>query len=189
MEIDNRVDSGSIIDCGERVGVDGPPHADNPDNIDTRSDGDWEIDDGCLDPVRPDNVVLNGSTQDDEAIDWNQPPGLPDPCSQGAGSHPPSLEPPNLDDNPPSGPDIEELCGIVEDENLALYLEFISLLCDASLDTDMKMAEEDLERLRNPPTHEISLEGEPNLQLTLDLFLANYTSSVNAYNQNHEAIL
>ena len=134
--------------------------------------------------------MLNGSTQDDEAIDRNQPPGLPDPYSQRAGSCSPSPELPDLDNNNPSGPDIEELCGIVEDEDLALYLEFISLLRNTSLDdTDMKMAKEDLERLRNPPTHEISIESKPDLWLALDLFLANYTSSVDVYNQNCKAIL
>src|ERR1700683_1226709 len=149
MEINDRVDSGSMIDGGESAGVDGLPHADNPDDIDTRSDGDnREVADGCLDPISPDNIVLNGSTQDDKAIDQNQPPGLPDPCSQGAGSRSPSPELPDLDNNPPSSPDIEELCGIVEDEDLALYLEFILLLCNASLDDmDMKMAKEDLEHL------------------------------------------
>jgi len=51
------------------------------------------------------------------------------------------------------------------------------------------MDEEDLDRLRNPPTYEINLESEPDLRLALDLFLANYTSSVDAYNQNHKAML
>src|ERR1700683_883000 len=105
MEINDRVDSGSIIDGGESAGVDGLPHADNPDDVDTHSDGDdREVADGCLDPISLDNIVLNSSTQDDEAIDWNQLLGLPDPCSQGAGSRSPSLEPPDLDNNPPSSP-------------------------------------------------------------------------------------
>jgi hypothetical protein len=188
MEIDDRVDSDTGTGGGESAGVDGSLHAYTPDDIDIHSEGDnWEVTDGCLDPIISDNVVSNGSAQDGETIDHSS--DLPDPGSQTVGSRSPSPEPP-LDNDHPSGPDIEELCGIVEDEDLALYLEFIKLLRSASLDdTSMKMDEEDLERLRNPPTYEITLESEPDLRLALDLFLANYTSSVDAYNQNRKAML
>jgi hypothetical protein len=98
----------------------------------------------------------------------------------------PSSEPP-LNNNFPSGLDIKELCGTVEDEDLMLYLGFIKLLCDAFLDDmSMQMDEEELDHLQNPPTYEINIESEP---LAPDLFLANYTSSVDAYNQNRKATL
>jgi hypothetical protein len=188
MEIDNRVvDSGST---GESASEAGSPPADYPGDIDMYSEGDnQEIADGCLDPIGSVKILLDGSTQDDHVIDSNQSSDLPDPGSQAVESRSPSPEPP-LNNNPPNGPDIEELCGIVEDEDLALYLEFIKLLRNASLDdTGMQMDEEDLEHLRKPPTYEISLESEPDLRLALDLFLANYASSVDAYNQNRKAML
>jgi hypothetical protein len=182
MEIDHRVDSGT--------GTGGVESADNLDDVNMYSEEDnWEAADGCLDPVSSDNVVLNGSAQDDQVIDSNQSSDLPDPGSQADISR--SLSPePSLDNNPPGSLDIEELCGIVEDEDLVLYLEFIKLLRNTSLDDmGMQMDEEDLERLRKPPTHEINLESEPDLWLTLDLFLANYTSLVDVYNQNRKAML
>jgi hypothetical protein len=188
MEVDDRVDSGTGTG-GESAGIDESPHADNPDDIDMHSEEDnGEDTNGCLDPISSDNVVLNGSAQEDQAIDSNQSSNLPDPGSQAAVSRSVSPELP-LDNNLPGGLDIEELCGIVEDEDLTLYLGFIKLIRDASLDDiGMRMDEEDLERLRKPPTHEINLESEPDLRLALDLFLANYTSSVDAYNQNRKAM-
>jgi hypothetical protein len=190
MEIDDMVDSGSGAGGGESAGVDRLPHADKPDDIDMHSKGNnREVADGCLDPIHLDNIVSNGSTRDDHAIDSNQSSDLPDPGSQAVVSCSPSLEPP-LNNNPRSGPDIEELCGIVEDEDLALHLGFIKLLRNASLDDmGMQMDKEDLERLRKPPTHEISLKSEPDLRLALDLFLANYTSLVDAFNQNRKTML
>jgi hypothetical protein len=210
MEIDNILDSDTHTDHGERVGIDGLPHTDNPGDTDADTRGgsagvdgslqadhtddidmhsSWELADSCLDPIRSEKIVSTGSTQDDKVIDSNQSLDRPDPGSRVAVSHSPSPEPP-LDNNPPSGPDIEELCGIVEDEDLVLYLGFIKLLHNASLDDmSMQMDEEDLDRLWNPPTYEINLESEPDLRLALDLFLANYTSSVDPYNQNHKAML
>ena len=190
MEIDNRLDSDTCTNGGESAGVDGSLHADHLDDVDMHGEGNsQELADGCLDPIRSDNIILTGSTQDDQVINSNQSLDLPDPGSQAVVSHSPSPEPP-LDSNSPSGPDIEELCGIVEDEDLALYLGFIKLLCNASLDdAGMQMEEEDLERLRNPPRYGINLESEPDLQLALDLFLANYTSSVDTYNQNRKSML
>jgi hypothetical protein len=190
LHADNPGDTGTNTGGGERAGVDGSLHADHPDDIDMHSEGDsQELVDSCLDPIRSDNIVSTGSTQDDQMIDSNQSLDLPDTGSQAVASRSPSPEPP-LNNNSPSGPDIEELCGIVEDEDLALYLGFIKLLRNASLDdAGMQMDEEDLERLQNPPRYEISLESEPDLRLALDLFLANYTSSVDAYNQNRKAML
>src|ERR1700683_3514618 len=111
MEINDGVDSGTSTGGGERAGVDGSPHADNPDDIDMHSKGNnQEVADGCLDPISSDNIVSNSSTQDDQVINSNQSSDLPDPGSQAVGSHSPSPEPP-LNNNPPSGLEIEELCG------------------------------------------------------------------------------
>jgi hypothetical protein len=189
MEIDNRVDSGTGTGDEESAGIGESPHADNPDDIDMHGEEDnGEVADGCLDPISSDNIVLSGSAQEDQAIDSNRSLNLPDPGSQAAMSRSVSPELP-LDNNLPGGLDIEELCGIVEDEDLTLYLGFIKLLRDASLDDiGMRMDEKDLERLRKPPTHEINLKSEPDLRLALDLFLANYTSSVDAYNRNRKAM-
>jgi len=183
MEVDSGPGTG-----GESAVIGELPHADNSDDMDMRSEEDnWEVD-GCLDPISSDNIVLNSSTQDGQAIDSNPSLSLPDPGSQAAMSRSVSPEL-RLDNNSPGGPDIEELCGIVEDEDLTLYLKFIKLLRNASLDDmGMQMDEEDLERLRKPPTHELNLEFEPDLRLALDLFLANYTSLVDAYNQNRKAM-
>src|ERR1700692_250951 len=190
MEINNRLDSDTCTNGRESAGVDGSLHADHLDDVDMHGEGNsQELADGCLDPIRSDNILLTGSTQDDQVINSNQSLDLPDPGSQAVVSRSPSPEPP-LDSNSPSGPDIEELCGIVEDEDLALYLGFIKLLRNASLDdAGMQMEEEDLERLQNPPRYGINLESEPDLRLALDLFLANYTSSVDTYNQNRKAML
>lgn len=190
MDIYNRLDSDTCTNGGESAGVVGSLHADHLDDIDMHDGGNsQELADGCLDPIRLDNIILTGSTQDDQVINSYQSLDLPDPGSQTVVSRSPSPEP-LLDNNSSSGPDIEELCGIVEDEDLALYLGFITLLRNSSLDdASMQMEVEDLERLRNPPRYGINLESEPDLRLALDLFLANYTSSVDAYNQNRKAML
>ena len=132
MEIDNRLDSDTCTNGGESAGVDGSLHADHLDDVDMHGEGNsQELADGCLDPIRSDNIILTGSTQDDQVINSNQSSDLPDPGSQAVGSHSPSPEPP-LNNNPPSGLEIEELCGIVEDEDLVLHLGFIKLLHNAS---------------------------------------------------------
>ena len=52
----------------------------------------------------------------------------------------------NFNDKSSSSLDIKELCGIVEDENLKLYMNFIHLFKDASLDNE-GIGEEDLNHL------------------------------------------
>lgn len=156
----------------------------------------------CLDPFDLDNSVPSGSVESYPEIGTSVFSDVPDPGSQAdpeVESRPPSPDP--LHDNRPpspdprhdnfsSGPDIEELLETVALKDLELQLQFIKQIHDASLqDKGMEMDEEDLERLRNPLQHEVSLDEAPDVRLSLDLFLANVNSPVEVYNANRTAIL
>ena len=104
------------------------------------------IRDSSIDPLDPANVVSYDSVQGQQEINAieseGKSEGEPDPSSQSCSL---SLEP-SLNDKSSSSLDIKELCGIVEDENLKLYMDFIHLLKDASLDNE-GIGEEDLNHL------------------------------------------
>jgi hypothetical protein len=86
------------------------------------------------------------------------------------------------------GLDLNELCGLAENEDIRMYLDFVRRIEKASLEDDgMKMGPDDLERLRHPPQEKIDL-NDPNLRLALDLFLATSNSSQETYNSVCKAI-
>jgi len=86
------------------------------------------------------------------------------------------------------GLDLDELCGLAEDEDIKMYLDFITWIENASLEDDgMKIHPDDLNRLHHPPQANIELD-DPDLWLTLNLFLAMGNSSEETYNSVHKAI-
>ena len=197
-EIDTDVDTGvsNHFDIDPTVD-DGDGDADDGDAGDGNAgDGDAEdgeaekvVIDGCLDPLDLDNAVPPELAQDHPETDENIFSDIPDPGSQAnleAESRSPEPEPPYDD----LGPDIDELLDIVKLEDLDLQLRFIKEIKNASLEDDgMRMDEEDLERLRNPLDHELTLDNTSDLRLTLELFIANINSPVEVYNANRAAIL
>ena len=145
--------------------------------------------DGCLYPLDLDNAIPLELVQDHPETNENIFSDAPDPGSQAnleEESCSPEPEPPYND----LGPDIDELLNIVKLEDLDLQLRFIKEIKNASLEDDgMRMDEEDLERLRNPLNHELTLDDTSDLCLTLELFIANINSPVKVYNSNCVAIL
>ena len=145
--------------------------------------------DGCLDPFNAGNFIPDWSAADINADATNEEADLGSLANPVIYSPPPSPEP-NLDPDLPTGIDIEELCGLVDDEDMGLNLDFIKLLCAASLDDEgMHMDPEDLHCLWNPPTHELTLDNSPDIQFVIDLFLANYNNPINSFNFICKALL
>ena len=69
-----------------------------------------------------------------------------------------------------------------------MHLDFLTRIENASLEDDgMMMAPDDLECLRHPPQEKVDLD-DPDLRLTLDLFLATGNSSQETYNSVRKAI-
>ena len=152
----------------------------------TDDEGDVEVD-GCQDdlsmrPATGDEDDVDGPADVyEEVIDAG--PDLGRLANPDVDSRSPS---PNPDS--PSVPDIEELCGLVEDEDIQLNLEFIKAIRCSSLDNEgTGIDPEDLLRLRNPPTHELTLEHDPDVRLAIDLFLANYNNPIASFDKNREA--
>ena len=67
-------------------------------------------------------------------------------------------------------------------------MDFICPLHNASLD-DEGMEKEVLECIRAPYTHSLNLESDSDLQLSLELYLANFNCSLSVYNANRDAFL
>ena len=88
-----------------------------------------------------------------------------------------------------SDSDIEELCSLAQTEDIKLSLKYIKQLQSASLEDDRMWLDPDvLDRLCNPCEEGIDLSN-PNLHLTLNLFLAVGNLSQETYNSVHKAIL
>ena len=84
--------------------------------------------------------------------------------------------------------DLNELCGLAENEDIKMYLDFLTWIENTSLaDNGTMMAHDDLEHLCHPPQEKVDLD-DPDLWLTLDLFLATGNSSQETYNSVHKAI-
>jgi hypothetical protein len=84
--------------------------------------------------------------------------------------------------------DLNELCGLVENEDIKMYLDFLTWIENTLLEDDrMRTAPDDLECLCHPPQEKVDLD-DPNLQLTLNIFLATGNSSQETYNSVHKAI-
>ena len=67
--------------------------------------------------------------------------------------------------------DLNELCGLAENEDIKMYLDFLTRIENASLeDNRMTMAPDDLECLCHPPQEKVDLD-DPDLWLALDLSL------------------
>ena len=108
------------------------------------------------------------------------------PQSMGEGERQSNVE--EQEEELPGGPDLEELCGLAENEDIKLYLDFVTQINEASLEDDgMTMDPDDLSRLRYPPQEPIDID-DPNLRLALDLFLAVGNSSQETYNSARKAI-
>ena len=161
-----------------------PPDSHHPEDVHINSTK--SIGDSFLDPLDP---VSSSSVQNRQEDYMSNSGDEPDPDSLASlvtESRSPSPEPP-LDDQSYSGLDIDELCGLA-DENLRQYMDFIHPLHDASLD-DEGMEKEVLEHIRAPYTHSLNLESDSDLRLSLDLYLANLNCSLLVYNANHDAFL
>ena len=71
-----------------------------------------------------------------------------------------------------------------------MAVQFIKALQLASLDDEHNnMDPKWLHRLRNPPNQSFDIKNHPDLHLSLDIFLASMTSSVDTYVMMREAIL
>ena len=181
----NIVCSGLEIEDQIATDFHGPPKAYYEGDLSMHPTTDSEGDesnvevDGCLDPFSAGNFVSDWSAADINADATDEEADLGNLANPVVYSPPLSPEP-NLDPDSPTGIDIEELCGFVEDEDMGLNLDFIKLLHAASLDDEgMHMDLEDLNCLQNPPTHELTLDNSPDIWFIIDLLLVNYNNLIN----------
>jgi len=141
-------------------------------------------------------VDMGSQVDDDLEADGDQEDiidrdNLPDPRSQRFDDLAPlqDTQTDGAGEETPSDLDLEELCGLAQTEDIKLSLEYIKQLQSASLEDDgMRLDPDILDRLRNRCEEEIDL-SDPNLRLSLDLFLAAGNSSQETYNSVRKAIL
>ncbi len=99
----------------------------------------------------------------------------------------------NLDQNignGDAGPCLEDLFENTRLAELRLAQDFIRELKNATLDgVHCGLNPESLSRLRNPPTVPFTLDDQPDLRLSFELFLASLKASVDVYNTSRKAIL
>jgi hypothetical protein len=125
-----------------------------------------------------------------DSTESNDEHDTPDPGCQALDEipHPNSLPeqvPPQVDRDI----DLEELSDLAQLGQLKSSLEFIRALESASLDDpDVGLDPESLERLRNPPQEPVDVSN-PDLHLSIDLFLAVSNSSEETYTSVREAVL
>ena len=74
-------------------------------------------------------------------------------------------------------------------DDLKVSQNFIELLQQATLDSDVEPLPEDvIQQLRNPPLHTLTVD-DPDQRYSLDLFFALTDASVDAYNDSRAAYL
>jgi hypothetical protein len=84
--------------------------------------------------------------------------------------------------------DLETLSNLAQLDDLKLSMNFVRFLQNASLDDREILDEETVGRIRNPP-EELPDISDPDLRLSLDLFLSVSNSSQETYNSVKKAIL
>src|ERR1700676_3084611 len=122
------------------------------------------------------NVCTTPSSLEDNIDDNDE--NRPDPGSQQlenlqpAGTNERQSGMDEQEEDSSGGLDLNELCGLAENEDIKMYLDFLTRIKNASLEDDgMRMAPDDLKHLHHPPQEKVDLD-DPDLQLPLDLFLA-----------------
>ena len=158
-------------------------------NIESHSEAEWGVD------INQNNVrTTPGSSEDniDEHSDGDE--NCPDPGSQQlenllpTGANDLQSGTDEQEEDSSGRLDLNELCGLAENEDIKMYLDFLTRIENASLeDNRMTMAPDDLERLCHPPQEKVDLD-DPDLRLTLNLFLATGNSSQETYNSVCKAI-
>jgi hypothetical protein len=138
------------------------------------------------------NVCTTPSSLEDNIDDNDE--NRPDPGSQQlenlqpAGANERQSGTDEQEEDSSGGLDLNELCGLAENEDIKMYLDFLTRIENTLLEDDgMRMAPDDLKRLRHPPQEKVDLD-DPDLWLALNLFLATGNSSQETYNSVRKAI-
>jgi hypothetical protein len=202
-----RLASGSFPSQGHQLST-SPTMNPSINNISSDLEHPDELDDGS--PAPDAGWLQQGDVQQGSSVNFgSEPPplpdkfdnGLPDPGCQaqqqqddiqqdlGANFGQQSAPAPQEDIPAGVGMNLDELSDIAQLKDMTQSMAFICALEVASLDDeDVKLSPEALERLRNLPQQPVDVI-DPDLHLSLDLFLSISNASQGTYSSIREAIL